>query len=468
VLPDALPLVLDREDGRPLSVQLADGLRSAAGCGALRVGDRLPSTRALATTLGISRTVTAAAYDALAAEGWIGGRRGAGTYVIAAPAAPAAQRPDPPHAPLQRRDVETEIDLRPGTPWAAGLRPAIWRRAWRAAADLSVLTRPVDAGLPEFRTAVVEHLLRHRGLVVSSEEVLATSGTTAAVAELAAVLLRPGDVVAVEEPGYPRAVGVLRAAGMQVLPVPVDAEGLMVAALPERARAVYCTPAHQFPLGVTLSARRRLMLVAWARERAAWVLEDDYDGELRHHGAPLPLLASLGPDVVVHLGTASKILTPTLGSGWVAARGDVIAAVCARRSEIGVRPSPAGQQVLTALAVSGDLSRHLRWVRRELLCRRNLLVAVLRSRGLSVTGDQAGAHLVVHLPGESVERDVLHRALGQRILLEGLARCHDGPPARYGVSVGYAAPRSQRALIAVLAPLTALLAASSPTAVSPG
>lgn len=113
----------------------------------------------------------------------------------------------------------------------------------------------------------------------------------------------------------------------------------------------------------------RLALVAWARERAAWVLEDDYDGELRHHGAPLPLLASVGPDVVVHLGTASKILTPTLGVGWLAAPAEVVAAVFAYRSSTGMRPSPAGQRVLTALAVSGDLARHLR---RELLARRDL------------------------------------------------------------------------------------------------
>lgn len=459
--PDALPLTLDRGDARPLAIQLTDGLRSAAGCGLLQVGDRLPATRALAATLGVSRTVTAAAYDALAAEGWIGGKPGAGTYVIAAPAAPAAPHPDPPHAPSQRHDADQEIDLRPGTPWAAGLRPAIWRRAWRAAADSAVLARPVEAGLPEFRSAVVEYLLRHRGLAVAPEAVLATGGTTATVAELAAVLLRPGDVVAVEEPGYPRAVGVLRAAGLHVLPVPVDNEGLVVAALPERARAVYCTPAHQFPLGVTLSAGRRLALVAWARERAAWVLEDDYDGELRHHGAPLPLLASLGPDVVAHLGTASKILTPTLGVGWMAASGEVVAAVCARRSDIGVRPSPAGQRVLTALAVSGDLSRHLRWVRRELLCRRDLLATALRADGLPVSGDQAGAHLVVDLAGPEAERDVLRRALGQKIRLDGLARCHDGPPARYGVTIGYAAPRSRQALTAVLPPLSALLAAPS-------
>ncbi|MGB8996688.1 MAG: PLP-dependent aminotransferase family protein, partial [Pseudonocardiaceae bacterium] len=391
--PDDLPLTVDRHDPRPLAVQLADGFRSAAGGGALQAGDRLPSTRALAITLGVSRTVTAAAYDVLAAEGWIGGRRGAGTYVIAAPGVVASKHPGAPH--LQKREPERGIDLRPGTPWASGISPAAWRRAWRAAADPAVLTRPVEAGLPEFRAAVAEHLLRHRGLGVHAGTVLATGGTTAAVAELAAVLLRRGDVVAVEEPGYPRAVGALRAAGIRVLPVPVDAEGLVVAALPDRARAVYCTPAHQYPLGAILSARRRVALVAWARERAAWVLEDDYDGELRHHGAPLPLLAGVGPDVVVHLGTASKILTPTLGVGGLAAPAEVVSAVCAYRSDTGVRPCPAGQRVLTAFAVSGDLARHLRRVRRELLDRRALLVGALHAVGLPVRGDQAGAHLVV-------------------------------------------------------------------------
>jgi GntR family transcriptional regulator/MocR family aminotransferase len=462
VLPEDLPLALDRQQARPLAVQLADGLRSAAECGVLRVGDRLPSTRALAASLGVSRTVTAAAYDALAAEGWIGGQQGAGTYVVAAPGAQASPRRGPRHIPLQQSAAEQGIDLRPGTPWAAGVRPTVWRRAWRAAADPVVLSRPMDAGLPDFRAAVAEHLLRHRGLAVPPEAVLATGGATAAVAELATVLLQPGEVVAVEEPGYPRAVGALRAAGLRVLPVPVDAGGLVVAALPDRARAVYCTPAHQFPLGATLPAGRRLELVAWARERAAWVLEDDYDGELRHHGAPLPLLASLGRDVVVHLGTASKILTPTLGIGWLAAPAEVVAAVCAYRSGIGVRPSPAGQQVLTALAASGDLSRHLRWVRRELLSRRDLLVGALRAAGLPVRGDQAGAHLVVDLPDADAERSVVRRALRAGLLLDGLARCHDEPPAWHGVTLGYAAPQSAAALWGALPRLIALLAAGSP------
>ncbi|MGH3670600.1 MAG: aminotransferase class I/II-fold pyridoxal phosphate-dependent enzyme, partial [Pseudonocardiaceae bacterium] len=194
-----------------MAIQLADGLRAAAGCGALRTGDRLPSTRALALTLGVSRTVTSAAYDMLAAEGWIAGRQGAGTYLIAAPAVPAPSRPQPyhpppggPHAGAQELEQPGGIDLRPGSPLTAGLRRAMWRRAWRAAGGPMVLSRPVVAGLPEFRAAVAEHLLRHRGLAVAPHAVLATAGTTAALTELSAVLLRPGEAVAVEEPGYPR------------------------------------------------------------------------------------------------------------------------------------------------------------------------------------------------------------------------------------------------------------------------
>src|SRR5690606_28920963 len=193
----------------------------------------------------------------------------------------------------------------------------------------------VRAGLPGFRQVVAEHVLRHRGLVVEPSMVLATAGTSAAVQEFARAVLPPGAVVAVEEPGYQRAVGALRAAGLTVMAVPVDRDGVVVAGLPASVHAVYCTPAHQFPLGGTLPAGRRVELVAWARERGAWIIEDDYDGDLRYDVAPLPLLASLGPDVVVHLGTTSKIFTPTLGCGWLVAPAEVTAAVTLLRNDTG-------------------------------------------------------------------------------------------------------------------------------------
>jgi GntR family transcriptional regulator/MocR family aminotransferase len=154
------------------------------------------------------------------------------------------------------------------------------------------------------------------------------------------------------------------------------------------------------------------------------------------------------------------MLTPTLGIGWLAAPGEVVAAVCGYRTSIGVQPSPAAQRVLTALAGSGDLARHLRRVRRELLARRDLLVGVLSAAALPVRGDQAGAHLVVELPGLEAERSAVRRAVGEGLLLDGLERCHDGPPGCHGVTLGYAAPGSRSALAAALPGLTALLAAS--------
>jgi GntR family transcriptional regulator/MocR family aminotransferase len=432
-----LPVTLDRDSVTPLAVQLAEQLRAAAGDGRLRSGDRLPSTRALAGELGVSRTVTAAAYEQLHAEGWIAGRHGSGTYITTAP--PGNQRAAP--KPVRRDTVlETAVDLTPGSPWAGGIEQAAWRRAWRAASHVAPMVRPNRAGLPEYRAAVAEHLLRHRGLRVGETEVLlATAGTSTAAAELGRAVLRPGEMVAVEEPGYQRAVGALRAAGLRVVPAAVDADGLLVDAIPSAVRAVYCSPAHQYPLGGRMSAGRRVALVERAREQNWLVIEDDYDGELRYDVAPLPLLAALAPDVVVHLGTTSKILTPTLGIGWMVAPPAVVAAVLAHREATGIGPAPAGQLVVVELARNGDLGRHLRRLRRELSERRSIVVATLVAGGVRVLGDDAGAHVVVPVPSADAERALMRAALERGVLLDGLARHHVGKASWFGVALGYAA-----------------------------
>jgi GntR family transcriptional regulator/MocR family aminotransferase len=431
------PIALDRGSRAPLSAQLADALRAAAAHGSLRPGDRLPSTRELAAALAVSRTVTAAAYDQLLAEGWAGGRRGVGTFVLgAAPAAPAAPAPGPPAGPVQPELV----DLRAGSPCLEVLDRAAWRRAWRAAGDLLPDVGPQAAGDPAFRAAVAEHLLRHRGLVVGAGDVVATTGTSAAVGEVARVL-PPGSRVAVEDPGYQRAVAALRDAGAEVVPVPVDTDGLLVDALPAGLTAVYCTPAHQYPTGRRMPAARRLALVARARAEGWWVLEDDYDGELRYDVAPLPLLGALAPDVVVHLGTSSKILSPTLGVGWMVAPAPLRQRVLARRTATGTRPPRAGQRVLTALASSGDLARHLRRLRRELARRRTEVAAAVGRAGLTAEGDAAGAHLLVPLPGPDVEAAVLAEGRQRGMALDGLGRhCADGHGTGAGLVLGYAAP----------------------------
>jgi GntR family transcriptional regulator/MocR family aminotransferase len=455
---DDLPIVLERGGPEPLAVQVADALRAAASSGALRVGDRLTSTRALASRLGVSRTVTAAAYDQLLAEGWLAGRRGSGTFVTAAPPASEALG-QPVHAetaggPPSDADAAgtDQIDLTAGRPCLRVLDRSAWRRAWRTASDRAPAGRPEHAGNAGFRRAVVEHLLRHRGLNARPDQVLATSGTTSALAELAGLLPR-GAAVGLEEPGYQRAAEVMLAAGLRVVPVPVDGKGLRVDALPDGLAAVYCTPAHQFPLGSRLSAQRRVQLVERARARGMLIVEDDYDGELRYDVAPLPLLAALGPDVVVHLGTSSKLLTPTLGVGWLVAPPACQARLLAARRRGAIRPAPAGQLVFAALAEYGDLARHLRRLRRELSERRQLVVELLSRAGVPVLGDAAGAHLRVSLPDAEAERTVVERARRAGVLAPALADYHLGMPATFGISVGYAAPSRDdlRRAVAVLA-----------------
>lgn len=462
VLPTALPIELARGSATPLAVQLADILRAAAAAGHLRSGDRLPSTRALAQRLEVSRTVTAAAYEQLHAEGWITGRHGSGTYVTTAP--PGA-RATPARRTRTAPPSVDRIDLVPGAPWVEGLDRAAWRRAWRAAADAPPLLRPQRAGLPEYRAAIAEHLLRHRGLVLPSgfgeQDLLATGGTTAAVSELATAVLRPGDVVAVEEPGYQRAVEALRAARVRVVPAPVDPNGLAVAAVPAHVRAVYCSPSHQYPLGGRMSAATRVALVERARAEGWLVFEDDYDGELRYDVAPLPLLVGLAPDVVVHLGTTSKIFTSTLGIGWLVAPPDVAAELLRHRERTGTGPAAAGQRVLVELARHGDLGRHLRRLRRELSARRELVVGALHDAGLPTLGDDAGAHVVVPLPSLAAERQVVDRALADGVTLDGLARHHAGRPTWHGIGLGYTACTRQELLAALPRVVTLLTAAST-------
>ena len=436
----ALPL--DRSADRPLAVQLADALRAAVANGGLAAGERLPSSRELAAALGVSRTVTSAAFDQLLAEGWAEGRRGSGTYVVGPPArAAVAAHPLP---PADRTDPDP-ADLRPGLPCVAAIDPAAWRRAWRVAADAPADENPDPVGWPPFRSAVVEHLLRHRGLPADPSPVLATGGSTGAIGELARTL-PPGARVGVEEPGYRRAVNALRDAGLAPVPAPVDEAGLVVSALPTGLAAVYCTPAHQYPLGARLSATRRVALVDRARAEGFLVIEDDYDGELRYDVAPLPLLVALGPDVVVHLGTASKLLTPTLGVGWMVAPPAVRNAVLELRERSGARPARAGQRVLAALAAHGDLARHLRRLRRELARRRASVLEVLAEAGAVAQGDAAGAHVVVPLPDAASERAVVAAAAGRGVVLDGLARHFGGPPDRAGLVLGYAGTHLDRGL----------------------
>ncbi|MEV8632305.1 PLP-dependent aminotransferase family protein [Streptosporangium sp. NPDC051023] len=453
-----LPLSVDRQAPAALMTQLGDRLRAAMRDGTLKSGERLPSTRALARQLAVSRTVVTEAYQQLYAEGWLEGRHGSGTYVadlavqVSAPppgqemeSLPAALAPSVPvRTPGPRRGTVSGdggapagagpvIDLRPGKPWVHDYDRAAWRRAWRAAADLPPGDDPDPYGLPRLRQALAEHLRRTRAIAVGPENIMVTRGTGNGLDLVAATLLRPGDRAGVEDPGYRGARNVFAARGARVTPCPVDEDGVVVDALPGDLRVLYTTPAHQFPLGGRLPVPRRERLLAWARRTGAIVVEDDYDAEFRYDVAPLPALHGLAPERVVLLGTLSKSLAPDVGVGWLVAEPGLLAAVAGVRDDLGDRTSGPVQQAVAVLLERGDLDRHLRRMRLEYARRRAAVVDVL---GSLVTGDTAGLHVMVELPEDTVG-PLVAAAAERGVLLDVMSRHHHGTVARHGLVIGY-------------------------------
>ena len=317
-----LPLTADRADQGSLTSQLVDQLREALVDGRLATGERLPATRALADLLGVSRTVITGAYAQLFAEGWIEGRHGSGTYVADGAQGGPAHPGVPPLAGRDGADgargwppplgTGTLIELRPGIAWTEGIDPAAWRRAWRSAGAQPPARASDPRGNEDLRGALVGYLRRSRGVHCGADQLVVTRGVAGSLGLIAAALLRSGDRVGVEEPGYPTARAVFAAHGVRTVPCPVDEGGLIVDALPDDLRLVYLTPAHQYPLGGRLPVPRRQALIAWARATGALLAEDDYDGEFRYDVSPLPALFGLDPEVVVYLGTTTKILTPAV------------------------------------------------------------------------------------------------------------------------------------------------------------
>jgi GntR family transcriptional regulator / MocR family aminotransferase len=468
-----LPVVVDRADGDPLAAQVSAQVRTAVADGVLHAGDRLPSTRDLAATLGVSRTVVTTAYASLFAEGWLEGRHGSGTYVAdvaPAPAPPSATgEPTPTPTPTPAPGPQL-IELRPGIPWAAGIDPAAWRRAWRHAGTRPPSSWPDPHGLPALRAELAAYLRRSRALSVRPADVLVTRGVSGGLALLAAAVLRPGDKVGVEEPGYAAAREVLTRAGAQVVPCRVDAHGVVPEELPGDLRLLYTTPAHQYPLGGRLPVGRRQALTAWARKTGAVVVEDDYDSEFRYDVGPLPALYSMDPEVIVYLGTASKALTPAFGAGWLVASPALVERIAQLRPNLGERVPEPVQHALLALLTSGDLERHIRRMRLEYARRRAAIVEALTAPPappaptapaghpqppFRLLGDTAGLHVVLELPAGLPPGQVVAEAAGKGVGLHELDRYFAGPPAISGLILGYGAtPLTQvRRAAAVLATL---------------
>ena len=459
--PVEVPLVADRDRPAPLTAQIVAQLRAALADGQLAAGERLPSTRGLAVLLGVSRTVVTTAYAQLFAEGWLESRHGSGTYVATGATAPipgALQVPGVPggsmitkhsgHIASQMlRDHGVSggggglepgvIDLRPGIPWTEGIDRAAWRRAWRQAAAAPISNWPDTRGLPALRSVLTGYLRRSRAVRCAPGQVLVTRGVSASLSLLATALLRPGDRVGIEEPGYQVARAVFEAHGARLVPCRVDSDGLVVRELPDDLRMVYTTPAHQYPLGGRLAVPRRQALISWARAAGALIVEDDYDGEFRYDVGPLPALFGLDPDVVVYLGTTTKTLTPTLGAGWLVARPDLVDGLVDAGSAAAPRVPEPVQHAVLALLENGDLERHIRRMRHDYARRRAAMVSLLGSSG-RLHGDTAGMHMFLELaPGADDEVAAAARARGVGVV--ALRRYFSGPPVRHGLVLGYGA-----------------------------
>jgi len=398
---------IERQSGVPLLQQITRAVTSDIQRGRLRPGDPLPGTRTLARALGVQRQTVVAAFDELVAEGWIVTQPARGAFV-------SSDLPDPKPRRFTSRETAASIAERPGfdlqpapppeIPIAvphgsllfAPSRPdvrlapvAVLGRSIRRAMNRrpeALLSYGPPEGHPRLRHAVALMLSSARGLAVKPANICITRGSQMALSLIARSILRPGDVIAVEELGYSSAWEAFRQAGARLVGVPVDPDGLQVDVL-ERIlrrrpiRAVYVTPHHQFPTTVTMSAGRRLRLLDLAKATRMAIIEDDYDYEFHYDGRPvLPLASADGFGVVVYVGTFSKVLAPALRLGYVAAPTELIEHMAAHRSHLDTQGDQVLEYAVAELLEEGEIQRHIRRVRREYRTRRDTLVRSLQKQ----------------------------------------------------------------------------------------
>lgn len=456
----ALSIVVPPAGSRDRLRSLHAQLRAAILDGRLQPGLRLPATRVLAEGLGVSRNTAIAVYDLLLSEGYLTARQGAGTYVadllprLGWADAGEGGGPDdrlapawrvPPAMPRQPPAVPWRFDFRVGLPDKGPFPFPIWRRlSARALRALSKAPAAYAAaeGRAELREAIAHHVSFARAVACRAEDVVVTAGAQQGFDLIARILVTPGrTVVAVEDPGYPPLRAAFLAAGAELAPVPVDAEGLVVDQLPETARIICATPSHQFPLGTVLSPRRRAALLDFAQARGAVVVEDDYDGEFRYTGRPLDALKTLDrAGAVFYVGTFSKSLFPALRLGFVVAPAWARAALVAAKGVADWHGPVLAQGTLAAFIAEGHLARHVRKMRRIYDGRHTALLEALARHGggrLEPIPSQAGLHLAAHLRMSMPARDAVAKAAALGIGLQPLDRYAMAGAAPNGLVFGY-------------------------------
>jgi GntR family transcriptional regulator/MocR family aminotransferase len=464
------PIALHDREEIPMYQQLYDWFRRAIISGQLRPGHRVPSTRNLAADLKISRMPVLAAFEQLVAEGYLETFVGAGTCV-------ARSIPDD---TLSTQDVKVRRGLQeaekrgPRRMSRRGLRLAemaapCWLDnlgAFRV--SLPALDHfPIGAwsklvarhsrkppkgimaygdamGYLPFREAIAEYLGAVRGVRCEPSQILVTTGSQQALQISGQVLFNPKDRVCMEEPGYAGARQAFLTADAQLIPVPVDHEGMNVAETIRRGRnvrAVYVTPSHQYPLGVTMGATRRMLLLNWAARSRAWIIEDDYDSEYRFGSRPIASLQGLDTDGrVIYVGTFSKVMFPALRLGYVVVPKDLVRAFSAARDAADIFSSTLYQAVLTDFIREGYFARHIRRMRMLYMERRRALVKAIRLQMgdmLEVIGAEAGMHLVALLPPGINDVEVSRKAALKGISAIPLSSCYVKRPKRGGLILGY-------------------------------
>lgn len=454
-----LYLHIDRPSGIPIHRQIYEGLRGAILEGLLRPGQRVPSTRSLAHELEVSRLPVLTAYDQLLHEGYLDGRIGSGTYVSNAlpddllrsppppdPARPGA-RPLPHPTSSRPRDEGGLGPFRMSLPALDQFPHTVWARMVARHAHALNHARMAygdPAGLIPLREAIAQHLRTARAARCEASQILIVSGSQAALRLATAVLLSRGDRVAVEEPGYPGARAALSAGGAQLVPVPVDEEGMSVTSLRRRGvriRAAHVTPSHQYPLGATMTASRRFELLDWAFHRKAWILEDDYDSEYRYVSRPVGALQGMDShDRVIYIGTFSKVLFPALRVGYLVVPPSLLQRFVDAREAFDLFSPTLYQATLAEFLREGHFTRHLRRMRGVYLERRNALLAGLArhcGERTTVHNADAGLHVAVLLPGGLDDTGVVRRMAGRGLTATALSTCYAGTSSRNGLLLGF-------------------------------
>ncbi len=449
----ALPLRIDRGSAAPYQAQIVDQIKQFILDGLLKPGDRLPSLAEMARALDVSKNTVLGAFDKLDSAGLIRGERGRGFFVAADCNTFVASPPALPATPVQRHPAKEPAsdwlcqesgvhiapptkpirhDFKVGRPSPNAFPYRLWSRLsgelLRHAPGRQSMTEYAPAcGLWALRMHIADYLGAAKAIRVEPEQVIVVAGIQEALSLLAAHFLTPDSAAIAEAPCYSGFYNLLKLHRARIFCVGVDNEGLCTDALPAQpAQLAYVTPSHQYPLGYTLSMKRRRALLAWAEKSGAYIVEDDYDGDFRYEEAPLPSLMALDGRSVIHLGTFSKVLGPGLRLGYMVCPPDLVEDMTRRKALLNNGCPSLDQAVMAHFFENNDYARHLHGLRKRYREQRDCLIAGLSTlfgKDCAISGKRAGMHIALHLPphvssAHEIVRAALHRGVRVYTLVE--------------------------------------------------